>query len=268
MLNTNDAQRKKYAAKQNNLKLRYEALLIPSLLVMFREYGKEFEQRYADLGILPDLSMFQDKIKEVLQPHYNKVADAFSQQIVKELGKPANHDKVLDSIIQQTQVHHEITADQSSSHIADTTQKEAHKSISKTTEEAAAAGVVLTRAQIARKARIDLTRTNINRTTGIAITETQSAAEHAKQAEINSLDFHGAVIGGVNIQARKKQKLWDSILDNKTRPAHAEADQQMVPFDALYIVGGEKLMYPRDTSHGASLWNVINCRCTSTPIIR
>lgn len=55
-------------------------------------------------------------------------------------------------------------------------------------------------------------------------------------------------------------KTWVAIGDNRTRPAHAEADGQTVPLDQPFIVGGEKLMYPGDINGSAS--NVINCRCT------
>jgi hypothetical protein len=268
MLNTNDRQRQQYAAKEYNLKLRLERLLIPSLLVFFREYGKDFQERYANLGLFPDPSIFQDQIKKILQPHYDNVADVFSKRIVTELGKPDNHEDVLTSIGQRTIRHHQNTADESSRYIMETTQKKTSEAVTKTTIIATAAGLILTRAEIARRSRVELDRTNANRVEGITITETQASAEHAKQAEIDLLDFHNAKINGVNISERKKQKMWDAILDGVTRPAHAEADRQIVPFDQPYIVGGEQLMYPRDASLGASLWNLLNCRCGSIPIIR
>jgi len=268
MLNTNEAKRKQYAQKEYNLKLRMERLLVPSLLVFFKRYGEDFEERYSALGILPDTDLFQGKMKSLLQTHYDKVADVFSQRIVKEIGKPNNHDTILNSIGQKNQLHHEFTANDSSKIITDTTQKNAHSSIKKVIEGAAATGIVLNRAQIAKKARFDLLRTNTSRAPGIAITETQAPAEHAKQAEFNYLDFHNATINGVNIADRKKQKMWMAVLDDKTRPAHMEADGQIVDFDALYTVGGEKLMYPRDTTNGATVGNIVNCRCSSVPMIR
>jgi len=46
-----------------------------------------------------------------------------------------------------------------------------------------------------------------------------------------------------------------------SRPAHLAAEGQKVPTDAMFNVGGEMLMHPGDSSHGASAGNVINCRC-------
>ena len=61
-------------------------------------------------------------------------------------------------------------------------------------------------------------------------------------------------------------KTW-VISGNNTRPAHLEADGQEVDQDEPFIVDGEELMYPRDSSMGASAGNIINCACTciSTP---
>lgn len=63
-------------------------------------------------------------------------------------------------------------------------------------------------------------------------------------------------------------KTWRSAHDSKTRDAHAAADGQTVKFDQTFVVGGEELMFPGDTSHGASAKNVIQCRCFYTRILK
>jgi|11_taG_2_1085331.scaffolds.fasta_scaffold02347_5 uncharacterized protein with gpF-like domain len=55
-------------------------------------------------------------------------------------------------------------------------------------------------------------------------------------------------------------KRWNAILDSRTRPAHVNADDQIVEKDDLFFVGGEYLKYPRDLS--GSPKNIMNCRCT------
>ena len=57
-------------------------------------------------------------------------------------------------------------------------------------------------------------------------------------------------------------KTW-VISGNNTRPSHLEADGQEVDQDEPFLVDGEELMYPRDSSMGASAGNIINCACTS-----
>lgn len=59
------------------------------------------------------------------------------------------------------------------------------------------------------------------------------------------------------------KKRWIATIDNRTRHYHAEADGQTVPNDEPFIVGGERLMFPGDSSMGASGWNLYNCRCSS-----
>ena len=53
-------------------------------------------------------------------------------------------------------------------------------------------------------------------------------------------------------------KQWDATMDRKTRPAHQQADGQIVEWDEDFIVGGEKMKAP---SIGGSAKNVCNCRC-------
>lgn len=75
--------------------------------------------------------------------------------------------------------------------------------------------------------------------------------------------FYGDVQSGMVIG-----KTWRSAHDSKTRDAHAVADGQTVKFDQTFIVGGEELMFPGDTSHGASAKNIIQCRCFYTRILK
>lgn len=62
-------------------------------------------------------------------------------------------------------------------------------------------------------------------------------------------------------------KSWVSMGDSRVRPHHMAADvdpqNEGVPVDEPFIVRGERLMYPGDSSLGASLDNVVNCRCSA-----
>ena len=67
-------------------------------------------------------------------------------------------------------------------------------------------------------------------------------------------------------------KEWISAQDNRTRRIprddfdHVDADGQVVDIDEPFVVTGEELMFPGDTSRGASAGNVIQCRCAHAPI--
>ena len=56
-----------------------------------------------------------------------------------------------------------------------------------------------------------------------------------------------------------KQWLWS----RKGRSSHGVANGQVRPVDEPFLVGGERLMYPRDP--GGSAENTINCGCESVP---
>lgn len=56
-------------------------------------------------------------------------------------------------------------------------------------------------------------------------------------------------------------KMWRSANQENTRDPHRSADGQIVRFDEPFIVNGESLMFPGDSSRGASGDNTINCRC-------
>lgn len=54
---------------------------------------------------------------------------------------------------------------------------------------------------------------------------------------------------------------WGATEDQRTRPAHAEADGQVVEVGKKFTVGGEAMRFPGDPR--ASARNVVNCRCTA-----
>ena len=59
-------------------------------------------------------------------------------------------------------------------------------------------------------------------------------------------------------------KEWITSMDGRERQAHAAANGQQVNMNEKFIVMGEQLSHPGDSSGSAG--NVINCRCTSAPI--
>jgi hypothetical protein len=75
--------------------------------------------------------------------------------------------------------------------------------------------------------------------------------------------FHGDYQSGMVIG-----KTWHCTYDSRTRHAHAVADGQTVRFDKPFIVDGQELMFPGDSSRGASAKNVIQCRCFYTRLLQ
>ena len=267
MLNTTKQERQKNAQKEHNLKLMLEASLIAAIRPLFLALSSQFITRYTTLQLFPSTEAFNEAMLLALREHYKIVAKRFGTRIVNELGKPGNHEDVLKEIARATDLQHEVRSQQSSRIITQTTQKDMRESLNTTLSDAAQAGEALTHKQIAARASLKFDAKSLGRLTTISITETQNPAEHAKQSEVNALDKHDAIIEGVRLKDVKKAKQWISILDNVTRDAHVEADGQVVPFDQPYVVMGQNLMYPGDQSLGATIENIINCRCSSIIMI-
>ncbi len=90
----------------------------------------------------------------------------------------------------------------------------------------------------------------INNAMTIARTETTKA--------INSGQVESYKQNGI------KKKQWLTVLDERTRQAHSDADGPVFGIDDDFNVGGESLPMP---GVGGSAGNTINCRCRSVPII-
>lgn len=56
--------------------------------------------------------------------------------------------------------------------------------------------------------------------------------------------------------------VWVTMKDDRVRDWHSEAEGQERRLNVPFDVGGEQLRYPGDASLGASLRNLINCRCS------
>ena len=63
-----------------------------------------------------------------------------------------------------------------------------------------------------------------------------------------------------------KKKEWVSFIDKKTRGSHKVANGQIVPLDEPFSVGNSLLMFPQDSSLGASAKEIVNCRCIMRPV--
>ena len=88
--------------------------------------------------------------------------------------------------------------------------------------------------------------------TNVARTEMVSASNAASHAGASAFAEPGDT------------KKWLATSDSRTRDSHRKADDQVVPFDQPFIVGGAKLQHPGDRS--GPLEEVINCVLPSTEV--
>jgi SPP1 gp7 family putative phage head morphogenesis protein len=126
---------------------------------------------------------------------------------------------------------------------------EIHEQIQRQLDEGMAAGE--SKGELSARIRAEFNTINKGRADVIAQTETGGAYSFARN--------EGMKDTGVRL------KRWLASPDDSTRMEHAIADGQTVRVDKPFEVGGEKLMFPGDSSLGASPGNTINCRCVSIP---
>lgn len=100
------------------------------------------------------------------------------------------------------------------------------------------------------------------RAENIARTETTRALNQAEFESVKQVVASGSV---ANEAARKE---WDSSGDSRVRSSHRAMDGQRVGLDEPFVSpSGERLMYPGDTSLGATTKEVASCRCRLKTVV-
>lgn len=64
------------------------------------------------------------------------------------------------------------------------------------------------------------------------------------------------------IRAGKKRKQWVDVRDRKERETHREVGGTVIPIEDTFVVGNSLMLFPKDTSLGAEIKELANCRCT------
>lgn len=62
------------------------------------------------------------------------------------------------------------------------------------------------------------------------------------------------------------RKQWVTMGDSRVRQTHREAAGQIRLLEEPFIVGDSMMMFPQDSSLGASASEIVNCRCSMRPI--
>lgn len=96
-----------------------------------------------------------------------------------------------------------------------------------------------------------------NRAVVVARTETAAA--------VNGAAYFAAIRDAAERGDPAPFKVWLATDDQKTRPAHREADGQRTLLTEPFIVGGARLRFPGDPLGPANL--TIQCRCSLLPVI-
>jgi uncharacterized protein with gpF-like domain len=240
------------AARDTQLKLKFERKLKPKINKILNEVARDVAGAISNNGVVAALSVGTRaaEIEAVLITHYEDVGKIFSRQLTNRLPNPVSVTGAERTIIEAelTQVYKQRASAQAQ-RIASTTINNVQRSVA---SQLAVAGVDASDTRtLGRNVGAQLSKHFGKRATGIACVETQHSAEVAKETEIQVVTPNTAT----------PTKEWVSQGDNRVRDAHLSADGQVVAVNQPFIVKGERLMYPGDPA--GSPGNIINCRCSA-----
>lgn len=260
-------------ARDLALKMKLEIQLDKSMRKFFKTIAKDMRTHFKATRQVIDPRKYDLELGAILRGHYRKTAKAFEDRLrtnlIKTVGLRLRETKALDDKIKSAVNDHLYKrSNEQTSIISQTNAEEFDNAFQEARSDAFANNSSLSDDEVADEASDIFERRGLGRSKTIGQTETQYAAEATKSIEAYILLSEEDVIAdGVVLKPENVTKTWSAILDNHTREAHIEADDQTVDEEEPFIVDGEKLMFPGDTSMGASLENVINCRCNTVRAI-
>jgi hypothetical protein len=270
--NTSARARHESAIRDLSLKLKLEQHFQSEIRRFLKNTYHEALSVYAISGRIINFSVFRHSLKIIIYKHYQRVQKVFAfqmrSQITKNFGFMRQTKFRLsfdDGIAYNLESFSNNQSDLTSMEVLKTNQHTFESIIEEVANEYLQIPYPADYQDVAEGALPKLNNNADWRSEMISVTETQNAAENAKFTEAQA--FYEAETFGLNeeieFQQQEMFKYWEAILDERTRPWHADADGQKVLIDEPFEVNGELLMYPRDDSLDASLDNIINCRCAA-----
>lgn len=244
-------------------KLRLERLITADLRKFNKRLVRSVIAEYMQTGRAFDANAMSVDMVNLLEKQYGRVGPVFDSQIVDVLPEEiaaTNREKLLiDSALE---IFFTARAVEQAAIITATNRRDVDESIAQavsTTQDTPNRN----RADIGIQAGVNLRRKLAGRVVGIAALETQASAEASKGTEAQVLTGQSPSVTGGSPRQVDVIKEWVTVGDERVREAHVFADSQTQDLNTAFDVGGERLRWPGDTSLGASVGNVINCRCSS-----
>ena len=244
--------------KKKQLELDLKRNIVP----YFNQIVSDFEIIYSQTGKTFDANAYISDLVSILARHYRKVMNKFGFLLTNR--EKIDKDELMNLLQSAFLLYSLNRSDKQSKYITDTTNKDIDKSIAEATTFLLVNGFSTSRDSITEEASKRLSSKLTGRATVISNVETQAPAENARFIERIALSGdspYGGLTGtGIELYDNPT-KQWVADLDERTRPAHVLANGQVVPYSGLFLVKGQYLRFPGDTSFGATMDNVANCRC-------
>lgn len=249
-------QQRKKARQDVKLKMKLEKGLARSMTFQFNDISDKSKTNYNTNKNILDLSIFLASFQDILTKHYLKVANQFIDRVNKFGIKLTDQElSILENSISLAANSRGLS---SSRIILKNLQSDLDDSFQSVIDAAIANGIDLTVRNTSVNALSKFRKKVMNRAkVSIPMTETQNSAESTKLLVAKSHQ---------NSSNNKKLKAffstWVTRGDKKVREFHMEADGQTQPMGEPFLVGGQMLLHPGDSSLGATPDNFMNCRCS------
>ena len=291
-LNKSKIVRVQLAASQFAQKVKLERKFKTELNVYFAQIAKDFKVLYPRTGSIPNTDIYLDDLKGILSRNYRRVSRAFQGSLISFLKKNQKNlkepvisnlsviaqargialsqlvDSIEESVLLQVNEFINTSVDKDSRFINNTNIKELQKVLDVAINDLTGPGKIVSRKKVALEASKNFSVRARSRASTISLTGVQKVSELTKNSEF------GNFISVRNserdlVPPMDEEPIWVTMGDKKVRRgrfSHVEADSQRRQ-NGVFTVGGELLRFPGDTSLGASIGNVANCRCAAIPTI-
>jgi len=248
-------------------KIQLEKQFIVEIKSLFARMNKDNTSVISLRGRTLDANEYKGEWQALLRKQYARVQDAFEGDV--ELTLPEDDRGLSDDekrlLLTALLLWRTERAEKNSQIITATNQRQLDESLSQAREMHQDQDLDTDNVSLGLTSAALFKRKSAGRVNAIAMTETQSSAESTRIMEATTLaGIDPMTIVKVTGLAVLSQsiKMWLTVGDSLVRPIHSAAGGQRVPINQAFFVGGELLMYPGDSSLGATLKNLANCRCS------
>jgi len=267
----------KSAREELDEKMRLEAIYERELSQIYNRLLRDFRISVVATGQAFDARNYRPEFEASLLKHYRRTQAFFKGRILDSvegkiirLKQNEEEDQDLEALILAALLAWRTgSATRQSLFITNTNQHQMQNAITRARQQVTSLSLPVDNRTLAAEANALLSRDFKARIKRISVTETQSAAEAARNIEATSIagkvPFPLQRVEGVEpaVPPRIVTKSWRDIGDDKVRDSHVLVDGTTIPEDAVFTVGPtrSKLRFPGDMLLGAAVEETINCRC-------
>ena len=249
-------------AQQLQAKLTLEKIFRPEVVRVFSAILNDFRVTVTATGQPVESFMFNSNWLATLDKHYKRVQKTFKGVgVQKKQTEDEEKEELLALALLTWRQQNSVTHANLLTH---TTRLNMNEALNDAREQLHSEGNVFpSNRELALVATAILRKKFSARVSSIIMSETQTSAESTKfiEVEVESGELPRILGGGAVVSTTKK--VWRTVGDSKVRPIHRTANGQSRLLHVPFVVNGEFLMFPGDSSIGASAGNVINCRCVA-----